>query len=98
MHKYDSVCALCNYTIKIEAQHKDMNEVELKISSECPNLRKFINTPIHIDAINEVINPKDNSRFYQLLKQHHSHIDRCTAYDSLLDCLGKSLGRYYELA
>lgn len=98
MCRYSSKCALCNNTIEIEAQQKDMNVVEVKISSECPNLQPLLNTPIRLDAIYEVIASKEQSLLYSLLKQYHQQIDGCTAYDIIKDSIGKNLGRYYELA
>jgi uncharacterized Fe-S cluster-containing protein len=98
MYKCEATCSLCNYKISIKVEQKNMNEAEVKLSSECPNLQQFTNIPLHLDAIYEIVNPKENSQFYRLLKQHHSHIDRCAAYDSVLDSIGKNLGRYYELA
>ncbi|NLO83471.1 MAG: hypothetical protein GX094_10535 [Clostridiales bacterium] len=98
MCKFESRCALCNYNIEIQVEQKNMNHVEIKLSSECPNLRPFTKIPLQFDAIYEVIAPKENSQFYRLLKQHHNHVERCTAYDSVIDSIGKNLGRYYELA
>lgn len=98
MCKYSSKCALCNNTIEIEAQQKDMNVVELKISCECPNLQSLVNKSIFLDAIYEVISSKEQSLLYSLIKQYHKQIDECTAYDIIKDSIEKNLGRYYELA
>ncbi|MDN5277527.1 MAG: hypothetical protein PWR01_1492 [Clostridiales bacterium] len=98
MCKYASRCALCNRTVEVQAQQQDMNTVEIKISSDCPNLQPLVNRPIHLDAIYEVIASKEQSLLYGLLKQYHRQIEDCTVYDIIKDSIGQNLGRYYELA
>lgn len=98
MCKYTSNCALCNRTVEVQAEQQDMNTVEIKISSDCPNLQPLVNKPICLDAVYEVISSKERSLLYNLLKQHHHQIEGCTVYDMVKDTIGQSLGRYYELA
>lgn len=98
MCKYASRCALCNRTVEVHAQQQDMNTVEIKIASDCPNLQPLVNRPIHLDAIYEIIASKEESLLYGLIKQYHRQIEDCTAYEIIKDSIGQSLGRYYELA
>lgn len=98
MCKYSSRCALCNRTVEVRAQQQDMNTVEIKISSDCPNLQQLVNRPICLDAMYEVIAPKERSMLYGLLKQYHRQLENCTVYDIIKNSIGQNLGRYYELA
>lgn len=98
MCKYASRCSLCNRTLEVQAQQQDMNIVKIKISSDCPNLEPLVNRTICLDAIYEVIAPKERSLLYELLKHCHQQIESCTAYDIIKDSIGQNLGRYYELA
>ncbi len=98
MCKYASKCTLCNRTVEVHTEQQDMNTVEIKISSDCPNLQPLINRLICLDAIYEVIASKEQSFLYGLLKQHHKQIEGCTVYEMIKDFIGQNLGRYYELA
>jgi len=98
MCKYNYDCKLCQFKIDVKAEYKNMQDVVLKISSDCPNLNPVTQEPITLDAMYELMVPKEKSAFMKLLKDNHRHIEQCTAYDGVIDAIGASLGRYYEIA
>ena len=98
MCKYNYQCKLCGFRIEVEAEHHNMQDAILKISSDCPNLDAITKEPITLDAMYELISPKEKSGFMKLLKDNHHHADDCTAYKDVIDAIGLSLGRYYEIA
>ncbi|NLU37152.1 MAG: hypothetical protein GXX01_09100 [Clostridiales bacterium] len=98
MCKYDYQCKLCGFKIDVKAEYKDMQDVVLKVSSDCPNLNPVTKEPIVLDAMYELMVPKEKSAVMQLLKDKHRHIEECTAYESIRDAIGLSLGRYFEIA
>jgi len=74
-----------------------MNDVNLKIATNCPVTQPITNSPIYLDAIYEMTVPKERSRFYNLLSEHNLD-EGCTLYDTVMNAIGRNLGRYYELA
>ena len=69
----------------------------LKLASDCPNLDFASQSPIILDAMHEVIASREKSKFAKLLDEN-SHPGDCSAYNGVIDAIGLSLGRYYELA
>lgn len=97
MCKYASSCRLCGYEIKINTEHINLQDVNVEVASDCPNLRFLTGSQITLDAMHELIVPKEKSQFMNLLDDN-SHSRECSVYDNVIDALGKSLGRYYEIA
>jgi len=81
----------------VDALQQDSTYVSVTITSDCPNLQKYTNRSIELDAMRELIVPKKESEFYKLLKDHH-HSDKCSVYDAVKDAIGRNLARYYEIA
>lgn len=98
MCKYSFECKLCGYRIDVKAEYQNMQDVILNISSSCPNLDPVTKTPITLDAMYELMAPKEKSAFMKLLKDNHHHAGDCTAYEDVMDAIGLSLGRYFEIA
>lgn len=97
MCKYASSCELCGYAIEVKTEHQNMQEIKIEIASDCPNVSSVTNRPIILDAIKELMVTKEKSEFYHLLDGHR-HPEDCTLYDNVKDAIGRSLGRYYEIA
>lgn len=97
MCKYASSCQLCDYTINIHAEQENMQDININVSSGCPSITSVAGRAITLDAMKELMVPKEKSSFYHLM-QAHPHPQECTLYDSVIDAIGKSLGRYCELA
>ncbi len=97
MCKYASTCQLCDYPIEVHAEYENMQDVKLKISSDCPNIGSMTDKPIVVDAMKELMAPKEKSEIYHMMDEH-PHPEGCTLYQSIIDAIGKSLGRYYEVA
>lgn len=97
MCKYVSSCQRCNFAIEIHTEYENMQDLVLDISSDCPNLNSISGTSITLDAMHELIVSKDKSNFMKKMDEL-SHPRDCTVYESVIDAIGKSLGRYYELA
>jgi hypothetical protein len=98
MCKYNYQCKLCGFTLEVNAEHDNMQDIVLKISSDCPNLDAITKEPVTLDAIYELISPKEKSGFMKLLTDNHRHAEKCTAYNDVIDAIGLSLGRYFEIA
>lgn len=98
MCKYNFECKLCGYRIDVNAVYENMQDVVLNISSDCPNLNPVTKTPITLDAMYELMVPKEKSGFMKLLKDNHHHAEGCTVYVDVMDAIGLSLGRYFEIA
>lgn len=96
MCQYGFECKRCGIRINVKAEHQNMQDVILNISSDCPNLSPVTRTPIVLDAMHELMVPKEESEFMKLLDGHHAK--DCTAYEGMIDAIGFSLGRYYEIA
>ena len=97
MCKYSSVCKRCGFCIEVNAEHKNMQDVVLSLASECPNLEFVSQTPMTLDAMHELMVPKEKSEFIKRIG-NQSHPMDCTVYESVMDAIGRSLGRYYEIA
>ena len=67
----------------MKAEYKDMQDVVLKVSSDCPNLNPVTKEPIVLDAMYELMVPKEKSAVMQLLKDKHCHIEECTHMKAL---------------
>jgi len=97
MCKYYSTCSRCKYEIEVFAEQQNMNDVNVKIATDCPNVQPITKIPISLDAIYEMTVPKEKSKLYNLLSDQHLK-EGCTLYDNVMNAIGKNLGRYYELA
>lgn len=97
MCKYSSTCPRCNYEIQVVAEQQNMNDVNLKIATDCPITQPITESPIYLDAVYEMTVPKEKSKLYSLLSEHHLD-DGCILYDTVMDAIGRNLGRYYEIA
>jgi hypothetical protein len=97
MCKYDFECQRCGLEVEVTSQHQNMKDISIKIASNCPNLDFASKSPIILDAMHEVIVPREKSKFARLLDEN-SHPGDCSAYDGVIDAIGFSLGRYYEIA
>lgn len=97
MCKYSYQCKLCGIQIEVKAEQQNVQDVMVELASECPSLDIIAQAPISLDAIYELMVPKERSLLMQLLKEH-SHPEDCSVYDSVVDAIGKALGRYYEIA
>jgi hypothetical protein len=97
MCKYSTVCKRCGLTIEVRAEYKNMQDVTLNLSSDCPNLDIVSQSPLTLDAMRELMVPKEKSEFMKLLGEN-SHPGDCSVYESVIDAIGQSLGRYYEIA
>lgn len=95
MCQYNFECKRCGIRINVKTEHQNMQDVVLDISSSCPNLDPVTQTPITLDAMHELMVPKENSEFMKLLDGHHA--EGCSAYDGMIDAIGFSLGRYFEI-
>jgi hypothetical protein len=71
MCKYDYQCKLCGFKIDVKAEYKDMQDVVLKVSSDCPNLNPVTKEPIVLDAMYELMVPKEKSAVMQLREFHN---------------------------
>lgn len=96
MCKYMYTCKLCEHTIQINATYENMQDIRLEIASDCPNLGMFTNKPITLDAMRELMVPKHQSDFAKLLQQ--LQLSNCTVYESVIEAIGREMGRYYEIA
>jgi len=97
MCNYSSVCKLCGFSISVNAEHQNMQDITVDISSDCPNMDLVTQTPITLDAMYELMVSKEKSEFMKLMNEH-SHPHECSAYDIIKDAIGRSLARYYEIA
>lgn len=97
MCKYAYTCRLCKHTINVNAIYENMQDVKIEIASDCPNLGMFANNPIKLDAMRELMVPRHQSDFARLLEDHH-HLSECSVYDSVIEAIGREMGRYYEIA
>ncbi|HHY81116.1 MAG TPA: hypothetical protein GX505_00320 [Clostridiales bacterium] len=97
MCKYAFQCKQCGFGVEIKAEHLNMQDVVIELASECPNLDFIKHTPLVLDAMHELMVTKEKSNFYNLVKEH-PHPSGCTVYDNVIDAIGQSLGRYYEIA
>src|SRR5690554_577368 len=98
MCKYDYVCKRCGFQIDVKTEYQNMQDVVLNISSDCPNLNPVTKTAVTLDAMYELMVPKEKSGFMKLLNDNHQHVEDCTAYQDVIDAIGLSLGRYFEIA
>jgi len=98
MCKYNYQCKLCGFRIEVKTEHTDMQDVVLNISSDCPNLDPITKEPVTLDAMYELVSPKGKSGFMKLLNDTHHHADDCSAYNDVMNAIGLSLGRYFEIA
>ncbi len=96
MKKYNSVCSLCKHEISVAAEFKNMNNLELNISCDCPNMKNIAGKPIVIDAIKEVMCDQTKSPLYRLIKDVN-HAKECTAYKDIKTAIEAHLGWYYEM-
>ncbi|NLB43383.1 MAG: hypothetical protein GX815_14240 [Clostridiales bacterium] len=97
MCKYDFECQRCGMDVEVTSEHQNLQDVSLKLASDCPNLDFASQSPIILDAMHEVIASREKSKFAKLLDEN-SHPGDCSAYNGVIDAIGLSLGRYYELA
>ena len=97
MCKYAYQCKQCGLDIKVKAEHQNMQDVIVELASDCPNLDFINNTPFAVDPMHELMVSKEKSELYKLMR-NHPHPDGCTVYDNVIDAIGQSLGRYYEIA
>ena len=97
MVKYSSVCQRCGCCIKVNAEYQNAQNVMLSLASECPNLKAVSQTPMTLDAMHGLMVPKEKSEFIRQL-EGTSHPADCTVYESVVEAIGRSLGRYYEIA
>jgi hypothetical protein len=97
MCKYVTICKRCGLNIEVNAEYENMQDVILKLASDCPNLDFVSQTPLTLDAMHELMVSKEKSEFMKLLDDN-SHPKDCSVYDSVIDAIGQGLGRYYEIA
>ncbi len=97
MCKYDFDCQRCGMKVEVTSEHQNMQDVSIKLATICPNLDFTSQSPIILDAMREVIVSREKSKFAKMLEEN-SHPGDCSAYDGVIDAIGLSLGRYYELA
>lgn len=97
MCKYDFECQRCGMEVEVTSEQQNMQDVLIKLASNCPNLDFASQSPIILDAMYEVLVSREKSKFAKMLDEN-SHPDECSAYDGVIDAIGLSLGRYYELA
>ncbi|MGI6537007.1 MAG: DUF6951 family protein [Caldicoprobacterales bacterium] len=97
MCNYEFDCKLCGYHIEVKTNYENMQDVTLEISSDCRNLEPVTRIPITLDAMYELMVTPDKSKLAKLI-ENHPHPRECSFYNGVIDVIGKSLGRYYEIA
>ena len=97
MCKYTTICKRCGLNIEVKTEYQSMQDVILNLASDCPNLGFVSQAPLKLDAMYELMVPKEKSELMKLLDDN-SHPKDCSVYESVMDAIGHSLGRYYEIA
>ena len=60
MCKYSYQCKLCGIQIEVKAEQQNVQDVMVELASECPSLDIIAQAPLSLDAMYELMVPKES--------------------------------------
>ena len=73
MIKVEIDAGICGFTSTVLAESPDMQNVEVRFSTNCPNLKPLEGDPITIDAYTEAFGPVGETSVYHLMRPYCKH-------------------------
>ncbi|MCF8107635.1 MAG: hypothetical protein K9J81_01440 [Desulfohalobiaceae bacterium] len=64
---------ICGFVTVIEAQSTDSGAVDLKISSDCPNIQKVADELLEIEPYDEIFKRVGATRTVEVMSKHSPH-------------------------
>lgn len=66
-------CGICGFSIQVEADCEDEQNVKLKITSKCPNYQKIAIELQEVDSYQELFQSLDSGRIHKTFDKYSPH-------------------------
>lgn len=73
MIKVEIDAGICGFTSTVLAESDNMQNVEVRFSTTCPNLKPLEGDPINIDAYTEAFGPVGETQVYHMMRPYCKH-------------------------
>jgi len=64
---------ICGFVTIVEAENTENGKISLKITTDCPNIKKVAEEPIEIDPYDEIFKRAASTKIFEIVSKHSPH-------------------------
>ena len=82
---------ICGFVTIVKAENADNEKVSLKITSDCPNIKKIAKELTEIDPYDEIFKRAISTKVYEIASKHSPHLS-CVVPSGILKTIEVAAG------